>query len=81
VAKELREFTQAVLDEKTLTQEARQELLEQLEAVSTAATNPAAAKKSVLKPVLLAIAATAGTIETLASAWSKLEPLIHRLFA
>ena len=80
LAKQLEEFTQAVLDEKSLTDEARGELLDQLEVVSAAARDPAAAKKSVIRPILSAIALGAGTVEKLAAAWAKVEPYLRGLF-
>jgi len=73
-------FTEAVLQEISISNAQKQELIDQISVISTQATLPKEERKSgVLKPLIGAIGQTATTIATLSAAWTKLHPLLQHL--
>lgn len=73
-------FAQAVLDNKELSPEQKQQLLEQVNLVaSEAAKPPATQKRGIVRPILTALKELAHTVGPLAEAWKAIEPYIHTL--
>ena len=82
LAQALKEFTQAVIDEKEIEIKMKNEIIEQISFITSQAALPKEKQKtSVVKTVLLAIKDTISTISSLMLLWGKLQPLLERVFS
>jgi hypothetical protein len=74
-------LTQAVLEETTLDDDKKNELIEQIAFLSSQATAAAKDRKpSVIKPTMQAINQGAATVSSIASAWQTAEPILKGIF-
>lgn len=77
----LKNFTQAMLDEKAINDEARRSLLEQISFISSQIALPKEQRSpGIVKAVLGAIKNAVSTIAPLISLWEKLSPLLNSIF-
>ena len=82
LAQALKEFTQAVIDEKEIEIKMKNEIIEQISFITSQAALPKEKQKtSIVKTVLLAIKDTIFTISSLMLLWGKLQPLLERVFS
>jgi len=73
----LMEFTEAVLKERALSTDSRNEILEQLGSLTAqVATTPKERKQGILKPIVKALSDTASGLTALAPLWEKLYPML-----
>jgi len=80
LAATLKEFTEAVIQEPTLNEKKKDEMLEHLAFLSTqAVTLEGKKQKSVAKSILSVVRDSLGGAAALVTIWGKLEPLIRSL--
>jgi hypothetical protein len=73
----IQSFTAAVADAQELSDNARQDLLEQVEAIATiAAAKPEERRRGIIGPILGGITKGAAAVEGLGHAWAAVEPII-----
>lgn len=81
LVKALKEFTQAVIDEKKIEIKMKNEIIEHISFLTSQAALPKEKQKtSIVKTVLSAIKDTISTIASLMLLWGKLQPLLELVF-
>jgi hypothetical protein len=77
----LKQLTEAILQDKTLDQATKHEMVEQVAYLSEQAIAAAKDRKpSVIKATLGALAQAAGTVTAIATAWNAAEPILKSVF-
>jgi hypothetical protein len=81
LATNLAQFTEAVIAERNLNNELRDQLLEQISFLASQSTLPKEQRKpGVLKAVMSAVKEAVSAIASLSALWGKLQPLLERIF-
>lgn len=77
----LANLIQAILDDPSLSEEAKKELVEQVAFLSEQAVSPAKDRKpGVIKAMLSSIATAAATVTSVSAAWQAAEPILRSIF-
>jgi len=83
IIKPLKELTEAIINEKELDRELKNEILEQLSFLSIQANlqKEQRVKRGIIKPIFDRIKTVISTIPALISLWDKLQPLFDKFFS
>lgn len=82
LAEAFKNFTEAIINEKQLNKEDKNQLIEQVSFLASQCTAPKEARKpSIVKSVLSNVKDTVTTVVALNTLWDKLYPLIIQLFS